>query len=82
MPEANHYVDSDGSDDGELEPIISNHGVKLTPNEHCRFFDDVGGRSEARPTEDAERKIARPLPRSVRRCLEHQSENGADGAWW
>jgi hypothetical protein len=80
MPEANHYVDPDGSDDGEPESLVSNPGVKLTPNKHGRFFDDVRGASEARPTEEEEPKIGRPLPRSVRRCLEHQSENGADGA--
>jgi hypothetical protein len=82
MPEANHYVDPDDSDDGELELPISNPGIKLTPNKHGRFFDDMRGASEARLTEEEEPKTPRPLPRSVRRCLEQQSENGADGAWW
>ena len=62
------YIDSSipEPEDGEL---VSNPGVKLPPNEHSKFYDDVRGMSAPRPQPEKP-KIPRPLPPSVRRCCE------------
>jgi hypothetical protein len=69
MSEANHYCDSSMPEMEEVE-VISHPGMKLSPNEHSRFYDDVPGMSEARPV-DEKSEVGRPLPRSVRRCCAH-----------
>jgi hypothetical protein len=69
-----HYVDPSVGEEGATEPPISNFGVKLSPNEHSQFYDDVPGMSQARPREEKP-KEARPLPPSVRRCCEHPEDD-------
>jgi hypothetical protein len=61
MPESDHYTD-DSFDETELP--VSNPGVKLSPNEHAAFYDDVPGMSEARAVGKPKRDV-----RSLRRCL-------------
>jgi hypothetical protein len=71
-PGGQHYVDTGIGEDGA--PAISHYGIKLSPNEHAAFYDDVRGHSEARPWPE-EPKVARPLVSSVMRCCEHPRDD-------
>jgi hypothetical protein len=69
------YLDS-GFD--ETERPVRNPGVKLPPNDHARFYNDVQGMSEARSVSELT-KEANPLPRRVRRCMAHPGDKDYDG---
>jgi hypothetical protein len=69
------YIDA-GPD--ETEQPVSHPGIKLSPNDHARFYDDVRGQSEARGVPE-EPEDECPLPRRVRRLLAHPGERDYDG---
>jgi hypothetical protein len=77
MSEANHYIDTSTEETEDREPI-SNPGVKLSPNEHSQFYDDVPGMSGAQPVPEKPNS-PRPLPRSVRRLCVHPGDADYDG---
>jgi hypothetical protein len=69
MSEEYGYTDSSIPEAEDANPI-SYPGVKLSPNEHGRFYDDARGTSEARPQPE-KTKESRRLRASVRECCEH-----------
>jgi hypothetical protein len=79
MSDVNHYFDTSTEDAEDSEPV-SNPGVKLWPNEHSRFYDDVRGMSEARPQTEKP-KEPRRLSASVRACCDHPGTD-RDEIWW
>jgi hypothetical protein len=68
------YIDSSIPEMEDREPI-RNPGVKLSPNEHSRFYDDVPGMSEARSQLERPKEV-HPLASSVTRCCEHPEGEG------